>query len=88
MASASRVGQENDAAIGLPPHHRGWHIAGVLAALAVATTVVLHVRGFAGAFLSDDFGYLHVIAHADREQLLVKWVLTRFVEPLGAGNYA
>ncbi len=88
MASVSRAGQENDAAIGLPAHHRGWHIAGLLAALAVATTVVLHVRGFAGAFLSDDFGYLHVIAHADREQLLAKWVFTRFVEPLGAGNFA
>ena len=88
MASVSRAGQENDAAIGLPAHHRGWHIAGILAALAVATTIVLHVRGFAGAFLSDDFGYLHVIAHADREQLLAKWVFTRFVEPLGAGNFA
>jgi len=88
MASVSRAGQENDAAIGLPAHHWGWHIAGLLAALAVATTVVLHVRGFAGAFLSDDFGYLHVIAHADREQLLAKWVFTRFVEPLGAGNFA
>jgi hypothetical protein len=63
-------------------------VAGILAAVAVATTVVLHVRGFAGAFLSDDFGYLHVIAHTDRELHLARWALARFIEPLGSGNFA
>src|SRR5437762_753893 len=79
---------ESDSAPGLAARHRGWNIAGILALLAVATAGVLHLRGFGGAFLSDDYGYLHVIAHADREHHLAQWVLARFVEPVATGNFA
>ena len=79
---------ESDSAPGLAARHQGWNIAGILALLAVATAGVLHLRGFGGAFLSDDYGYLHVIAHADREHHLAQWVLARFVEPVAAGNFA
>ena len=79
---------DNNSAPGLAARHRGWNIAGILALLAVATAGVLHLRGFGGAFLSDDYGYLHVIAHADREHHLAQWVLARFVEPVAAGNFA
>ena len=88
MVSAREAGLENDASPWLGASHRGWHIAGILAVLAVATVGVLHLRGFGGAFLGDDYGYLHVIAHTDREHHLAEWLLARFVEPLGSGNFA
>ena len=71
-----------------PVAHRSWRVAGVLAALATAATVLLHLRGFAGAFLSDDYGYVHVIAHMDQDQVLAKWALAHLVEPVAAGNFA
>src|SRR5258708_39182121 len=76
-----------DSAPWLHAPHRGWHVAGVLTVVAIATTVVLHLRGLPGAFLSDDFGHLHSIAHLDREHLLAKSVLAHFIEPVG-GNFA
>ena len=65
-------------------------IYGAIAALGlvVAIVVFLDVRGITGSFLSDDFAHLHVIAHMDRDHALGAWVLARFVEPLGSGNFA
>ena len=68
--------------------HRGLTLAGMLAALAVVASAALHLRGFGGAFLSDDFGHLDIIAHADRGHVLAGRLLAHFVEPLGSGNYA
>jgi hypothetical protein len=59
----------------------------IVAALAVAATCVLHLRGFGGAFLSDDLTHLYFIAHMDREHLLAKWAIARFVDPLSSGDF-
>jgi hypothetical protein len=71
-----------------PRSDRGWRVAGLLAALTTAATALLHLRGFAGAFLSDDFGYVHVIAHMDQDRVLANWAFAHLVEPVAAGNFA
>jgi hypothetical protein len=71
-----------------PTGHRGWQTVSVLGCLAVAASALLHVRGFAGAFLSDDYGYVHVISHMDRDHVLAKYALGHFFAPVAAGNFA
>jgi hypothetical protein len=67
---------------------RSWRLAGLLAGLAVLASAALHLRAAGGAFLSDDFGYVYVISHMDRDHLLAKWTLARFVGDMGIGNFA
>lgn len=60
-------------------------------ALLVATlaaVVAMNVAGLPGSFLSDNFSHVGVIARMDRDGVLPAWLLARFVEPLGSGNYA
>jgi hypothetical protein len=62
--------------------------AGALALAAIALCAALHLRAFGGAFLGDDMAHLNVIATMDRQHALGQWLLARFVEPLGNGNFA
>jgi hypothetical protein len=62
--------------------------AALIALLATAIVVALHVRGLPGSFLSDDFGHLATIALLDRDGKLGAWLAERFVDQLHNGNFA